>query len=320
MESARYSCSQPDLYSCLRVGWSNYARYQVDLQKASPLFTVKYGEDSLAEVEAAFAMLDEDARNALYRRIRIHLAEQSESCTALWAMLKSYIVQAYPDSMHDVEWKAAGWRFYEPAANMNWPSVNSLMFSGYTYLTDNLVYLQSKNVLPEDFLARFTAAKDTFAKTYNEFIAAESSAQKGTNTKLQANNACHKKLINMFMVASKYFKDDEAIRNDFIFSEVLLKVAGPGTSGFTGIVRDAVSGLVLADVLVAIENRKEQMTTEEDGRYLFLQIAAGKHTLVFSKKGFVTLRIPIDTTPTVVNRLPEIEMIREVSDVPSDEV
>ena len=291
MLNANYSCPQQELYTIARAGWRSYLVHQSNFELYKPKYTAIFAQERLDEIETAAELPDDQARNANTEELRIRLTQAARVCLNLFQTLKRYIADAYPVEVQKPHIEAAGQKYYDKAKNDNWDSVRGLLTSGTTYLKQHALALSSNGNRPANFTTQFSDAKANFAQLHNSFLSSEEIARVQTQDKIKANNELYAKLMGMFLDGQEIFKDDEAVKRKFIFSEVLYLVGGAGTSGVKGYVTDAETTQAIMGVSITILNKNRNTLSDNEGRYEMLQIASGIYSLQFEKAGYETLLI-----------------------------
>lgn len=286
-----YPCPQQELYTIARTGWRSMLTYQSTFGLYKPKYTLVYAQERIDEVDAAADLPDDQARGSESEELRIQLLQSAKVCLNSFQTLKRYIADAYPPELHKPNNEAAGQKYYEKASNNNWDSVKGLVTSGYNYLKQHQTQLGSNDNMPSAFLTEFDNAKKAFTLLHDNFLTSEETAQIQTQTKVKANNQVYNKLMSMFLDGQEIFKDDEAVKRRFVFTDLLYLVGGAGTSGVKGYVTDAQTQQIIPNVSVSIVFKDRNAQTDNEGRYQMLQIASGFYTLQFEKTGYQTLLI-----------------------------
>lgn len=314
MIATQYSCSQAELYSACRLGWQSCEQHLSAFAAFKARYTATFVTDRLAEVNAAAALPDEQARGEATELYRVRLVAAADQCLATWQRLKRYVADAFPAAEQKARLEAAGWLHYERASQHNWDSVAALLQSAVNFIAANAAALAANQNMPAAFQAQCTALLTDFIATQTDFLNAKEEEAIGTADKISANNAVYQRLINMFLDGQEIFRDDEAVRKQFVFTEVLTKIGGAGTSGVSGGVTDGATGRPLEGVLVTVEGREKSALTNDLGRYEILQVAAGFYTIRAEKAGYQTLRQPNHEIRTgTVGRL---DLVLQPAEVP----
>lgn len=284
--TTNYNCTQQELYTISRLGWESCQQHLREFSDFKARYTYQYIQDRLQEVANAASLPDDQARGEQSETFRIQLLDASKQCLKLFNYLKRYIVDAYPDNLQKTKNDAAGQLYYEKAANANWDSVKGLLDSAFNFINNNMSDLMMNDNMPSNFPNNFATAKQTFETLHAQFLNSEENARIATQNKIDANNDLYTKLMIMFEDGQLIFSDNEAVRKQFIFAEALQLVSGVGTAGLKGYVTDSITGHPLSNVLVSLSGRTKTTTTDNEGRYEIMQVAANTYTVTFKLSGY----------------------------------
>src|SRR5689334_1345620 len=111
-----YRCTQSELYSIARTGWNSFLTHESTFGSKRPYYTIAYATDAKAEIDAAAAMPDKDARLEPTGSLRVNLLEASDNALFKWQLLKSYIRKSFPKDLVDLKLDAAGQGYYQSAS------------------------------------------------------------------------------------------------------------------------------------------------------------------------------------------------------------
>jgi hypothetical protein len=145
--------------------------------------------------------------------------------------------------------------------------------------------------MPEKFITTFEKDKKAFDKLHLDFLKSESTAHLGTDDKIKANNKVHTDLMSMFFDGQEIFRKDETLKKEFTFEQVLLLITGGGVAGVKGYV--TIDGTVkpIEKATITISKIDKEATTDIDGKYEILQVAADTYTIKISASGYDTKTI-----------------------------
>lgn len=281
MLQTNYNCSQSELYSICRLGWKSCEQHLNDFADFKARYSYQYIQDRLAEISNTENLADDQARGAISERLRTQLIEKADECTAAFQKLKRYIEDAYPSNQQKAQFDAAGQQYYTRATAYNWDSVASLNASVTRFVSDYLNDLTANLNMPLSFQSKVDNLRTEFTQLLQDFLNAEEDAKQKTEQKVNANNQLYADLIKMFKDGQEIFKKDTAEYKQFVFEQVLNLVSGTSTAGVRGYVTDGASGEPLANVQVSIVGKNKSTTTDNEGRFEMLQIAAGIYTIEF---------------------------------------
>lgn len=291
MTTPKYNCTQQELYTIAKVAWQSNLQHLVDFNDFKTKYDNAYATARLAEVNAAESIPDEQARNAASEINRIILEEAAVACLNAWQKLKRYTADAFPVAYQKVKLEESGSDYYLKASQSNWESVQGLMSSGENYLIKNQTALVANNNMPAAFSATFTALKTDFNTKLTTFLDSEEIAKQGTQAKVSANNNIYSFLIDMMLDGQEIFKTDEAIRSQFIFSDVLYLVSGAGSAGFKGIVTSTDGITPVKGAIISIIGKTNTATSDTDGKYNYSPIASGTYNLTITATGYADLLV-----------------------------
>jgi hypothetical protein len=219
------------------------------------------------------------------------MSETATECLSNWQKLKRYISKAYPENQQKPKLEEAGSLDYLKASQKNWEKVRSLNQAALNFLNNNQATLQANNNMPPTFIADYITPKETFQTQHQSFLDAEETARQGTQDKITANNLVHKNLMDMLLDGQEIFKTNDAVKRQFIFTELLFLVSGAGTAGVRGTIANSNNGELIVNASVIANPGGKTAITNEDGRYLISPLAAGEFTIEIIADGYETQTI-----------------------------
>lgn len=283
-----YACTQQELYAVARLGWQSHQNNSADFLAFKASYTAAYASSAIAEIDAAEALPDFQARNATAELLRFELFFLAKESLYKWQALKRYIAAAWPPWQQKPHFEAAGLHYYSSASKNDWEDVKGLMMAGLNFINLHETDLLANDNMPTDFKDEFSDAKENFDTGYLAFIHAEQQALLGTTAKITANNTVYRKLIAMFIDGQHIYKAQLDMAYQFTFSRVLRLVSNPVTpkkAAVSGNVRNAADGQPIADVEVRISDTV-RVYTDAAGNYLLKDLDAGSYQLVATKPGY----------------------------------
>lgn len=286
MTKANFNCSQADLYMICRMGWQSCEEQLPAFAAFKAKYTPVFIADRRAEIDAAEALPNFQTRDAISETFRIQSSELLKQCLSNWQKLKRYIADAWPENLQKPKLEAAGQKDYTRAAEENWDAARALLTAGMQFIDDNTAALTANDNMPSTFQGAFKTAKGDFETKHQEFLNSQESNAAKAEDKNIANNDIHAKVMAMFLDGQEIFKNNDAIKKQFVFEQVLLLVSGPGTAGFKGTVIDSVTGLPIEDVVFTLKGSDKTTTTDQDGRFSILQLAAQEWEVAVVKAGY----------------------------------
>ena len=272
----KYNLSQPATCQTLRLMWDACIANNGPIVAFKPLYTITYCEEQKVKVNEAAALPDEAARTLIHAQLHDELVVAGKGCTSKWQAAKIYINGAFKTKEErETQYRGAGWEHYETAANEHWPSVESLMNAGITYINNHLDILKGEDDdnMPASFPDEFTAAFTLFSEKWTAFGAAEQQATVGGDEKVAQINDCYDTAILMGEVGQYVFAENEAIKKQFVFETVgaLVDHGSPASLEVTVM----VDGAPKAGAEVHIVNTDKYGVTNEEGKALLTQVSHG---------------------------------------------
>ena len=304
MLQAIYNCRMSELYTIARLGWANCKTLLTDFTAMSAQYNLALVAARRAEIDAAEALPDFQARTAAQELLRISLVDQLPAILGNFQLLKRYISYAFPANQYTVQIDAAGQGYYLEASSENWDSAIAMCVSAENYMTANSIALLANNNMPAGFQAAYLALIATFNSTYVAYETERLATLVDTETKVAANNQLYTNLISMFKDAQYISAFTDAQKQAFIFSKNLQLVSGAGLGGFGGTVTDATTlGAGVAGATVDIITLGITAVTQSNGTYSFNSVPAGTYTVEISAAGYQTQQ----TSVTITNAFSTID-------------
>lgn len=92
--------------------------------------------------------------------------------------------------------------------------------------------------MPTTFMAIFTTDKVAFNNLYQQFLDSEVTVRQGTEAKIKTNKAVHQTLKNMLLDRQEILKTNDAVRKQFVYTDLLYLVKCAGVASLKGTVID----------------------------------------------------------------------------------
>ena len=92
----------------------------------------------------------------------------------------------------------------------------------------------------------------------------------------------------MFLDGQEIYKTNEVIKKQFVFDQVLNLVSGTGTAGIKGYITADNTNAPIQGATVAIEQNGKSATTDQDGKYQILQVAANTYNIKIGAEGYTS--------------------------------
>ena len=241
---------------------------------------------NLTEIDTVAQLPDNQTRGAKSESERITLTQLADTNLANWQKLKRYIADAFSNAQQKPNLQAAGYQYYQKAANYNWDSLQGLLTAAQTYIAANIAVLSANDNMPPAFFANFTSNKTSFDTLHQQFLNSEENAQQQTEIKVVANNVIHSKLMSMFLDGQEIFKNDESTKKQFIFDQVLTIISGSGVAGLKGNVTIFETNTPIPNATITIVQNSKTTITNLHGHYQILQLAAQTYTIQITAPGY----------------------------------
>ncbi len=280
-ESPKYTCAQAELYAASPLIWESCGQHLPDFFNFKAKYTQEYVDQQVALIAPAESLPDEQTRNRPTEILSIQLSEKAAELRGEWQKLKRYIEEAYPENLQKPNLEAAGQGYYKAAGNDTWTAVKALFVAARNFINDHLGELQQQGYMPETFRANFNKLGDQFQGLYQNFLDSRENETIGAAAKVRANNDIYRSVIALCKDGQEIFKNDDALRAQFIFDEVIFKISGGGIAGLSGQVLQKDTKQPIADVGVSLSGSDKSTTTDSSGRYEIRPLAVGKYDVTF---------------------------------------
>jgi hypothetical protein len=291
MTTPLYKFSQQELYTIAETALNSLEQHLAEFSNYKPKYDAAFitsGRDYLLQTRN---LPDAQARGAIAEVARIELSELNTTCLNLFQTLKRYISDAFPPQQHKPQFEAAGQQYYLKASQQNWDSTKGLITAASQFIANNAPVLTANNNMPLVFQMEFDAKKTLFETKHQEFLQAEEQAQIQTEQKITANNKLYEGLISFCLDGQEIFRNNEAIRKQFIIADLLYLASGAGTAGVRGTITDSATNQPLEGVIVTDTESGKTATTDNDGKYIITQLAAGSRPITCAKDNYVSQTI-----------------------------
>lgn len=286
MINANFQGTQQDLYAICRLAWHSCTQHLADFTAFKTKYDAAFVADQLTQVDAAEALPDTQARYAESEVLRVHLVEMAAAGMNNWQTLKRYIADAFPASEQKARLEEAGQNYYLKASQDSWDNVQGLLTAGNQFISTHDALLQSDGFMPPTFSTQFSDDRTAFNTQHQLFLDSEETAKQATQTKALANNEIHANLMVMMLDGQEIFKTDEAVKDQFIYTEVLSSVSGPGQAGVRGTITNALDGNPIPNATIDIPALEKSAQTDESGVYIIKPIASGTYNIRISADGY----------------------------------
>ncbi|MEO5571122.1 MAG: carboxypeptidase-like regulatory domain-containing protein [Bacteroidia bacterium] len=318
--------SQATLYLATSIITENVRKRLQNFTNFSNRYNSAYLTEVDEQAEAARLLADDSTRTMGHETVRLELVLTAAVCLKRFRAFKRYIAFAFPENTQ-LYWSNAGWNFYTAASNQKWQAVKSLCEASLSFMSANLVALSASQNMPAGFVQTFEDAFEAFTVQMNLFYQKTELAKTGTETKLIANNALYRVVMDNFCLAGQtIFEDSPAVSSEYSYEAVSAMISPDNGSGIVAeIVRDEDGVMVaMPNVELSIIGTDKSSTTDAQGRGELQQLASGAVKLRVVADGFEERIIDMELTGTTkhinIVMVPLFEGEFEIGSAPAEEV
>lgn len=288
--TALFNCSQADFIIVVNTGLNSYREYLPQFTNFSPKYTVAWGDSLQDAVDAVQMMPIEDARRAESEALRVLLAQKNRQACSEWQKLKRYITNAYDENLVNIKLMAAGQNLYSKSLNESWPSAQMMYSAAVKFMTANLTTLTENDNMPPAFPAAFEAVITEFKTLLSGYEDSKETMMVETQDRLVALNKIYRTFMPMMLDGQEIFRDNEAVRTQFVFTDVLNRVGGPGLAGIDGTVQDDVTNMPVAGAQIKLFNPNSPdvfytAISDGEGNYV-VNSPSGTYTIEVAATGY----------------------------------
>ena len=308
MKTAKYHFKQSELYTIARLILS-FLTEPIVLARFTAFkgkYTAPWVADRLVQVEEAETMPDQDARSATHEIARTQLVALLNSALLSYRSLERYRIEVIPLAEQQPSIDAAGGTKYADAAEEDFDACKQMLNSAITYVTNNETVLLNGGLnMPAGFKAGLETLRTNYQAKHNQFLGAEASSEVETEDKIELNNDVYQDIIISINADAQVIytgEDEQAIRHQFVLEHQLQLVRGAGVAGMRFHVTDSATTLDVETANILIKPGTE-LTTNNRGRALKLQLAAATYQVVVSKTGYITQELTIIVETGKVKRV-----------------
>ncbi len=300
-DNSLFGTAQEILYTVCFAAWNLCQQYLKDFAGLKSLYTKKFIADAVQAVQAAKDLPNVHQSVAARKAARIDLGNATTQVRDNWQLLKVYITKAYTKDMLQTKLNLAGASYYAKTTVNNWSSVRSLIDAANSFISDNMEVLMANQNMPADFQATFQSDGDTCTQLSTIFFSLNLAKKMATDAKTAANNAIYQSLMEMLKDGQQIFKADAAVKQLFVFRNLVASHKGEGTASLSGRMYNASKQPVEGAVIVS-KDQKYTATTNEKGHYRIARIASGTYTFSITCPGYNPLEQTITFTAGIASR------------------
>jgi len=308
MKTNKYKFKQSELYTIARLILSALTQSEILARFAAfkGKYTAPWVADRLVQVEEAENEPDKDARSATHEIARSQLVVLLNSALLSFRALERYIIEVIPLAEQQPSIDAAGGTKYTDAAEEDFDAGKQMLNSAITYVTNNETVLLNGGLnMPAGFKAGLETLRTNYQAKHNQFLGAEVTAEIETEDKIELNNNVYEQIITSINSDAQVIysgENEQAIRQQFVLEHQLQLVRGAGVAGMRFHVTDSATTLDVEAANILIKPSTE-LTTNNRGRALKLQLAAATYQVVISKTGYVPQELTLIVETGKVKRV-----------------
>lgn len=309
MSTPNYRMKQSELYSICRFILDALATPDLLTRFANfkGKYTTTWLTDRNTEIDAAEDTPDEQNRNAIHESKRIELLALNQNVLHTFNSLERYIAEVIQPEQQKPAFEAAGANYYSAAADADFESTIALLNTMVNYITINeTILLNSGLNMPASFLANVQALQTNFNNLHNQFLAGQSGAETIAQEKILLNNNLYINIIRSVNADAQaiFIRDSESsLRKQFTLDHQLYLVRGAGVAGIRFSVTDSTTNLPIPQATVSIPTRSYTALTNDQGRHIKLQLAAGNYTIEAAKTGYTPYTATVEIQTGTVKRV-----------------
>ena len=276
---AEYNCTQPELYSTVRLMLSNYTANLADFTGYKAKYTAPFGAALATAVDSAEALPDKETRDAVAETLRTELVTLNAKCCDNWQRLKGYITEVFTPESLKTNLDAAGARNYSDALNQNWEKAVEMNVQANAFIAANTVKLDGGGLnMPAGFPLTYKTDAKAFSDKYEEYKPATETTV-ATTDKINANNSVFHQAMDVCADGQIIYRLDAVKSKLFTWSEIIKVITPPGVTALTITVLEDETGhpIVNADVIAQQAGDPVLLkgVTDAAGQLTFKNINAG---------------------------------------------
>jgi len=220
---------------------------------------------------------------------------------AMWQDLKCYVRDAYPsDTEYDIKMDEAGWSYYQKS-DSSWTKAQALFASGVNFINANRTVLETSGYMTQEYADAFLEMRANFDGAFTDYMVKIQQSEEATEQRLDACNAIYESVIGCCADGQRVFKDEEAVKNEFVFSAVVEKVNPSGPASLKGYVTYEINGEPVVGMTAEIESINKKAVVNDEGFYDFGPLTGGanytvKYVLNDEVKDTEQVTVPVGTT------------------------
>ena len=283
-----YNIPQEVLYTVCLAAWNLCREHINEFANLKGFYTEAYIDSALVAVQSAKQRPDLVQTIAERKQARINLVNAARKVQANWQVLKLYITKAFDKEMTEIMLEAAGAGLYAKASLCNWSAVRNLTDLANTFIAKNIESLTANENMPASFQARFQSDGENCVSLSTIFCNVDMKKEMFTSARIDANNAIYLSVIEMLKDGQQIFRDNAALKRQFIFRYLVSLYKSESAASLKGhVVTDL--NQPIEGVTIISKDQKYTTTTDAKGYYSISRIAEGAYTFMLTCTGYSPL-------------------------------
>jgi carboxypeptidase family protein len=283
-----YNIPQDILYSVCIAAWNLCREHLNEFADLKAFYTEAYIDNALLAVQSVKQRPNLKQTIAERKQARTKLVNAARKVQANWQVLKLYITRAFDKEMADIMLEAAGAGLYAKASLCNWSAVRNLIALANSFIADNMETLTANENMPASFQARFQSDGENCENLSIVFCKIDMEKEKTTSNRKDANNAIYLSAIEMLKDGQQIFRNNAALKRQFIFRYLISLYKNEGAASLKGhVVTDL--NQPIEGVTITSKDQKYTATTNAKGYYRINRIAEGTYTFILTYPGYSPL-------------------------------
>lgn len=297
----QFGSSQEEFFTIARAILASVLRYLAIFFQNKAKYTEAYVNSILADIAAAEDMPQLAARTEDGKIMREETAKLLNEALALWKVLETYIMDAYPKSERTTRLEAAGAKQYARAKQQSWNHAKSLLSAGKKFIAENTAALEANENMPKSFPEKYNNAEMAFTAMYEKYAAEKERQTVDTSDRNNAIAKIFETIQGVCRDGQAYFEGSPEKQELFVFEKAKKGVLGTKPGGINGTVVNE-AGKVIVGATVHIEGLDKALVTDKKGRFAWKQLAAGKYGVTCSAAEYETAEVQQVVNAGIVGR------------------
>jgi hypothetical protein len=227
-EKQAFNCTRIELRTVAKTGWNSVEANLAAFAAFKLKYTATFIVAKRTEITTAQNLPDYQSRTAELEVMTVELKKAAQAGRALWQKLKRYIEDAFEKAHHKARLEEAGALLYDKAGRDNWEFVAELMQKGDKFIDDHLTELTAGDNMPPTFETTFGDGKSDFDTQFQAFLDEKEAIVVASENNLKAHNVVHGSIMSAMDDGKEIFRDEVALRKQFVFDTVLALIRQPG--------------------------------------------------------------------------------------------